>query len=102
MSWWQSFASYLLSDGWRWGGLIVAFVLAIALSFLFTAVGLWIGKLLASKTRSDWDDRLLELMRGPTRLFLAVAIAWPLIGWLRLPQSAIDHVLRVAMIAAIA
>ena len=69
---------------WQWIGLLIAvpflFLLSIGISWLLRGV---LGRI-AAKTDTDWDDRLLETLRGPFRLWIGAVAATPVLGILDL------------------
>ncbi len=67
---------------WQWIGLLLAMP---ALMLLAWMVGLLAGALLsrlARRTRTDWDDLLIEHLRGPFRLWVGALLAPPVLGLL--------------------
>ncbi|MEP6835010.1 MAG: mechanosensitive ion channel family protein [Gemmatimonas sp.] len=69
---------------WQWIGLAIAlpllFVLSLGLSWLVRAL---LGRV-AARTATDWDDQLLERLRGPFRLWIGAIAAGPILGILDL------------------
>ncbi|MEO7999671.1 MAG: mechanosensitive ion channel family protein, partial [Gemmatimonadaceae bacterium] len=69
---------------WQWIGLAVAvpflYLLSFALSWLARSV---LGRIV-SRTAADWDDKLLERLRGPFRLWVGSIAATPILGVLDL------------------
>ncbi|MEP6778911.1 MAG: mechanosensitive ion channel domain-containing protein [Gemmatimonadaceae bacterium] len=69
---------------WQWIGLAVAipclFLLSLALSWLFRGA---LSKVVA-RTETEWDDLLLERLRGPFRLWIGAIAATPVLGLLDL------------------
>ena len=69
---------------WQWIGLAFALPTLLLLSWL---VGGTLRRLLtrvAAQTTSDWDDLLVEHLRGPFRLWISALAARPLLGVLEL------------------
>lgn len=69
---------------WQWIGLAIAvpllFVLSLALSWMLRGV----LSRIVSRTDAEWDDRLLERLRGPFRLWIGAVAASPVLGLLDL------------------
>ena len=69
---------------WQWIGLLIAVPLLYLLSFALS----WLARNLLSRvvrrTETDWDDLLLERMRGPFRLWVGAVAATPVLGLLYL------------------
>jgi len=69
---------------WQWIGLLIAvpflFLLSIGISWLLRGV---LGRI-AARTETDWDDRLLQKLRGPFRLWIGAVAATPVLGILDL------------------
>lgn len=69
---------------WQWIGLAIAvpllFLLSIGISWLFRGV---LGRI-AARTETEWDNRLLERLRGPFRLWIGAVAATPMLGLLDL------------------
>jgi MscS family membrane protein len=69
---------------WQWIGLAIVAAALVLLSWL---VGGTLRTLLtraAARTTSDWDDLLVEHLRGPFRLWISAVAAPPLFGILEL------------------
>jgi len=69
---------------WQWIGLAIALPLLLLLAW---TVGSSLRALLtrvARRTETDWDDLLVEHLRGPFRLWIAAIAAPPLLGLLEL------------------
>ncbi len=73
---------------WQWIGLAIAvpflFALSLTISWLLRGV---LGRVVA-RTETDWDDRLLERVRGPFRLWIGAVSATPVLAFLDLNASA--------------
>lgn len=84
---------------WQWLALPVLLLAAVALG---AALG-WVTRLvlshLAARTRTTWDDALLERIAAPLTAFWAIAIVTVLQPWLALPDGAAS-VLHRALRAA--
>lgn len=69
---------------WQWIGLIIAVPLLYLLSFALSWIARAILGRIVSRTAADWDDKLLERMRGPFRLWVGAVAASPVLGVLDL------------------
>lgn len=72
---------------WQWIGIVAVAVVALVLGRLAAAV---LRKLLAravARSAADWDDRLLDRLNGPLRLFAAVVLARSGLPWVLLPSG---------------
>lgn len=58
---------------WQWAGLIALVVISWLIAWAGASVVVRLLQPLASRSRSDLDDRLLALLVGPARLLIAVA-----------------------------
>ncbi len=70
---------------WRWMALLLLLPLAIGLALLLTKLGLWVMSVFARRTATGLDDEIVEKLRGPLRLFLAVSLFHPGLLFLSLP-----------------
>lgn len=92
-------------EAWQLQGLLIAIALAVLLGRGLAWIVLRVGTRVASRTKATWDDELFRALKGPTRFVLGVLFAWPMIEPLRLAapaQEAVDHVLQIALIGAVA
>ncbi len=90
---------------WQWLGLLGALILAYASGALIAAFAMRLGGRFATRTETRWDDRLLALLRGPTRFLVAILLGWVLIRGLHLAapaQEAVDKILLIGLIGALA
>jgi MscS family membrane protein len=69
---------------WQWLGLAVIVPVLILVSWLLGAVLRNLLTRIARRTVTDWDDLLLEHLRGPFRLGAAALVAEPLLSLLQL------------------
>lgn len=69
---------------WQWLGLAIILPTLLLLSWLLGAILRSVLGRLASRTVTDWDDLLLEHLRGPFRLWAAAIVAEPLLSLLQL------------------
>ncbi|MCO4098740.1 MAG: mechanosensitive ion channel family protein [Gemmatimonas sp.] len=80
----------LLSEGpfnvywWQWIGLGIALPVLVLLAWVFGALLRSLMGRVARSTVTDWDDILLENLRGPFRLWAAALAATPLFALLQL------------------
>ncbi len=90
---------------WQWLGLLGALALAYVSAVLIAALLLRVGGRIAERTDTEWDNRLLKLLRGPTRSLLAIVIGWVLAEGLHLAapaQEVVDKLLLVGLIGTLA
>ncbi len=75
------FPSYRFAGVWLWQWIGIAAVTALAaiLGVVIASVALWIGRRVAARTKAEWDDRLVEIGRGPTRVLFFVVLAWAML-----------------------
>jgi small-conductance mechanosensitive channel len=73
---------------WQWVGLAIAFPVSIAIGRLIAAILGFFAKRVARRTRAKWDDDLVESLRGPTRLFMALVTLRALVEPLALSANA--------------
>jgi MscS family membrane protein len=69
---------------WQWIGLGVALPVLVLLAWVFGALLRSLMGRVARSTVTDWDDILLENLRGPFRLWAAALAATPLFALLQL------------------
>jgi MscS family membrane protein len=69
---------------WQWIGLAVILPALVLLSWLLGAVLRSVLGRIAARTVTNWDDLLLENLRGPFRLWAAALISEPLLSLLQL------------------
>jgi len=89
---------------WQWIAVFGIGVLAIAGGKLLKVPVAFLLRRLFSKTRTTWDDALLERSGGPLTLLLGVAVAWALVPSLELYEPAwqfVRGVLRALGLVAI-
>jgi len=89
---------------WQWIGVAVAIPIAIGIGRLITAVLYRFAKRVVAKTRAKWDDELVERLRGPMRLFLALVALRALLEPLALSAAAFyafEVALKVAFIGVL-
>jgi len=67
---------------WQWLALPVLLVLAVVLGSLLGWITRWLLGKLAARTRTPWDDQLIERVSGPLTAFWAVAVVTVLHPWL--------------------
>ncbi len=84
---------------WQWLALPVVAVLAVALGALLGLATRRVLAHFASRTRTTWDDELIERIAGPLTALWAIAVATAFDPWLALDGGAalvMHHVLRAA------
>jgi len=90
---------------WQWLGLVVVFLLAWLGGAVLASVGLRLGTRVTRKTEVDWDDDLIDSMRGPLRFLIGVFLSFLLMELLALAAPAhavIDPILLVLLVGALA
>ena len=75
---------------WQWIGLAVALPVLVLLAWLISGSLRSVLTRLAARTATDWDDLLVEHLRGPFRLWIGAIIATPLLGLLELNARVSD------------
>ncbi len=87
---------------WQWLALPVGLVLSVLAGRLLGAITHAVLVRLTRRTRSDWDDLLIERLTPPIRLLWAIATAYLLKLGLDLPDAAerhVDLILKAATVA---
>jgi MscS family membrane protein len=82
---------------WQWLAIPAAALLAIAAGWLLGWATRRVLGHLAARTRTNWDDVLIERVAPPLTLLWAVAVGTGLVAWLSLPDAATavaKHLLR--------
>jgi len=69
---------------WQWVALAIALPLLVLVSWLLGAMLRAVLGRIARRTVNDWDDLLLESLRGPFRLWAGSIVALPVLGVLQL------------------
>ena len=69
---------------WQWIGLALALPVLVLLSWLISAACRAALRRLTSRTATEWDDLLLESLRGPFQLCIAALVAGPVLEVLSL------------------
>jgi MscS family membrane protein len=69
---------------WQWLALAIAVPLLVLVSWLLGAAFRAVLGRIARRTVTDWDDLLLESLRGPFRLWAGSIVASPVLGILQL------------------
>ncbi|MFP4214729.1 MAG: mechanosensitive ion channel family protein [Phycisphaerae bacterium] len=73
---------------WQWLGILIAIFIGLGMR----AVAAWVGHLiqaLSSRTRTEWDEKLIEALKGPVGLLAATAIWFASLHLLRLRGTAL-------------
>jgi MscS family membrane protein len=73
---------------WQWIGLILLVIAAWLVAWLLASAVVRMLHPLATRSRTDLDDRLLRLVIGPVRLLASVAVVNATLGLLRLSVAA--------------
>jgi len=66
---------------WQWIGLLLALLAAWLGSWIGLTVLRWVALPLVARTRSDWDDKLLDRLAAPARLLIGLGL-FTLCSWL--------------------
>lgn len=69
---------------WQWIGLALALPVLVLFSWLVGGTLRGLLTRVSARTETDWDDLLVEHLRGPFRLWLSALAAPPLLGLLEL------------------
>ncbi len=69
---------------WQWIGLALTLPVLFLFSWLVGGSLRSVFTRLAARTTTDWDDLLVEHLRGPFRLWISAIVATPLLGVLEL------------------
>ncbi|MEQ1689726.1 MAG: mechanosensitive ion channel family protein [Gemmatimonas sp.] len=89
---------------WQWIGLALAIPLLVLVAWLVGGTLRTLLTRLAARTTSDWDDLLVEHLRGPFRLWISAIVASPLLGVLELNArltAFVDAMTRVLVLLAV-
>ncbi len=86
---------------WQWIGLLLAVVLAWAVSGLASAVALRVVRVAVQRSRTTIDDALLQASAGPLRFALGLAALWLGVVALALPAHALAFFGALGRAAAI-
>lgn len=90
---------------WQLLGLFVALLLGYLGGIAVAATSQRIGRRVTRRTRAEWDDQLVRLMKGPTRFLVAIVLSFLLIELLHLAapaQEVVNKILLVGLIGALA
>ena len=87
---------------WQWLGVVLFALVAWVVGLLLAGATLRLGRQVAARTEAQWDDRLMEKLRGPTRSVIALVVFWALLRQLHLPLLVEDVILIGVRLAAIA
>ncbi len=96
-------ARFLEIEVWQWLGLVVLLALALGGGTLLAKVGIGIGRKVARRTETKWDDALLEALTPPGHYLLGGALFAALDGLLKLAapaQHAVDQIVRTELLIA--
>ncbi len=88
----------------QWVGLLLAFPIAWLAGQLLQSLVVRIARSLVGKTGTDWDDRFVRLLPGPTRVFFALLVLYWILDVLQLPtwlESTFNVLLRTGLIAGV-
>ncbi len=83
-------------EAWQWIALLIALLGSWAGGWVIGTVIAGIALKIAQRTRTAWDDELVDAARGPLRLIVAVMIVWLVDGPLRLSPAVEKLAHRIA------
>lgn len=63
-------------EAWQWLALFAALCVAWLAGYLLGTLLIGVGRRIAKRTSTPWDDELVTAARGPVRLILAVFVLW--------------------------
>lgn len=86
---------------WQWLGLLGLLLASIVGGRLCGWILLSMGRRLAARTATQWDDRLLDALGGPLRWLLGLLLLLLLLDLLRLSAAAQDGVVQAVQILLI-
>ena len=66
--------TYLILPAWQWGGIFLAILVGFIIKTIVQHLAHTFGRITA-KTKTQWDDRIIESIEGPIGLF-AAALFW--------------------------
>ena len=85
----ELFARYRYGGAaYAWIGLFLALIASYAVGRLGAALVIGLGRRLAKRTKTDWDDRIIEAARRPLRMVFAVLLLRLVIDPLHLTATA--------------
>ncbi|MFP4054259.1 MAG: mechanosensitive ion channel family protein [Phycisphaerae bacterium] len=90
---------FLAVRTWQWIGILVAVFVGLSMRAIAGFVGHLIQKL-SSRTRTEWDERLVEALKGPVGLLAAAAIWYLSLVLLRLrgtPLTVMGTILQLVV-----
>ena len=83
------------TEAWKWLALLAATIAAWLLATIVAALTIGLAKRLAARTRTPWDERLIEAARRPLRLVVAVVAVRLSLDPLRLAGALTTGIERV-------
>jgi small-conductance mechanosensitive channel len=87
---------------WQWLGLLLAGLLASLAGLFLGSLLVRVGRGVASRTKVEWDDLLMEKVRGPTRLLVGIVLFRVLIEPLSLAVPAQEGAYRLLIMLLVA
>lgn len=88
-------------EAWQWIALLIALLGSWAGGWVIGTIVAGIARKIAQRTRTEWDDELVDAARGPLRLIVAVMIVWLVDGPLRLSPAVEKIAHRIAFPALV-
>lgn len=95
---------FLEMEAWQWAGLLSTIIISFIGAFILARIFFSIGGRMVQRSEVDWDDKILDLLKGPFRYLLALAVITIVLEFLRLSvpaKEAIWYVLKSAYIVVI-
>lgn len=90
---------------WQWLGLVLAGLVALLGGLGLGSLLVRLGRGVASRTKVEWDDLLMDEVRGPTRLFVGTLLFRVLVEPLSLAvpaEQAVHRLLIILVVGALA
>jgi len=90
---------------WQWLGLALALAVAFPVGMTLGSLVVRVSGKIAQVTTTDWDDRLIKVVRGPVRLLIGTMLFVAALEALDLaptPRQAVGRLVRIVSTMAIA
>jgi len=105
--WAREWLPEVLTDGgfwgvawWQWVGLVLLLVAAGLLGALLGSLTVRVSNKIAQNTSTDWDDRLVKVVRGPIRMVIATILFVAELEFLALAEQPREVIARIVRIVA--
>ncbi len=89
---------------WQWAALPAYFLFSMFLGWVISKAFGFLLVPIAKRSEAKWDDDLLMVLRGPTRLFLGTLIFWeiaPSIALTRKPTAVVSSFIDILIAASL-